>query len=249
MERVLEVGRLVRREHAHEPVVLDHPGQLGHVGLGVGEVLDEVGRAGAVEAPRQEAQAERVHLGHPQPVGPVAGRPPCRRRRRSSRPRRRRARAPGSGPTRSPGRSPRRGCARRRCDRERRGSRPRAARAASPVSPPAAGVRPSAGSSYWWPRRSLRCTVTRRVALPAYTTRRPTALHDHTHSPPPHATRASDAHRGGLDSLDTRRNVGGRISGVVVLAALAYVPAARGAARRRHAEHQDRISTSTRPSS
>ncbi len=73
VERVLEVRRLVRGQHAGEAVVREHPGQLGDVRLRVGEVLDEVGRAHRVEAGGPEGQVERVHLGHPQAVGPVAG--------------------------------------------------------------------------------------------------------------------------------------------------------------------------------
>jgi hypothetical protein len=73
VEGVLEVGRLVGRQHATDPVVLQHPGHLGHVGLGVGEVLDEMRRAGAVEAGRQEAEVQGVHLGHPQALGSVTG--------------------------------------------------------------------------------------------------------------------------------------------------------------------------------
>ena len=73
VEGVLEVGRLVRGQHADHAVVLEHPGHLGHVGLGVGEVLDEVRRAGAVEAGGREAEVEGVHLRHPETVGAVAG--------------------------------------------------------------------------------------------------------------------------------------------------------------------------------
>ena len=47
-----------------------HPGQLGGVGLGVGEVLDQVRRADPVEGPRRPATASGVALGHPQPGGP-----------------------------------------------------------------------------------------------------------------------------------------------------------------------------------
>ncbi len=73
VERVLEVGGPVRRDQAHHAVVLDDPGELGHVGLGVGEVLDQVRGAGAVEAGRAEAEGQGVHLGHAQTLGAVAG--------------------------------------------------------------------------------------------------------------------------------------------------------------------------------
>ena len=73
MERVFEVGGLVRGEDAHHAVVPDHTSELGHVRLGVGEVLDQMGRAHAVEAAGADAEFQRVHLRHAQALRPVAG--------------------------------------------------------------------------------------------------------------------------------------------------------------------------------
>ena len=67
VEGVLEVGRLVRSEDAHHAVVPDDAGELGHVRLRVGEVLDEMGRAHPVEAARADAELQRVHLRHTRP--------------------------------------------------------------------------------------------------------------------------------------------------------------------------------------
>ena len=187
MERVLEVGGLVRGEDADQAVVRDHPGQLGHVGLGVGEVLDQVGRAGPVEAGRRRSRG-RARPSAP-PGGPRgrSGRPPSKPRRTSSRRPKTWRSGPGSGRTRSPGHSPHRGCARRRCARGRPGSPPRAGRAASRGSHPAAAARPSAGSWCWWPRALLpshRATPRWRGLLTLPSAIRP-PLHDHHPSPPP----------------------------------------------------------------
>ena len=50
--RVLEVGGRVRRDEERGPVVVEHPGRLGDVPLGLVEVLDQVRRAHPVDAAR-----------------------------------------------------------------------------------------------------------------------------------------------------------------------------------------------------
>ncbi len=77
VEGVLEVGRLVRGEHARHTVVAEDARELGDVRLGRGEVLDEMRRAHAVEAGLPQAEVQRVGASDAQPPGPVArrGRP------------------------------------------------------------------------------------------------------------------------------------------------------------------------------
>ena len=56
VEGVLEVGRMVRREHEHGAFRRNESGEFGHVALGLGEVLDHVRGAHPVDA--VVAQAE-----------------------------------------------------------------------------------------------------------------------------------------------------------------------------------------------
>ena len=76
VEGVLEVGRPVGGQEERRAVVGQHPGDLGHVALGPGEVLDQMRRADPVEAPVGQAQGPGVHPGQAQALGPKRARAP-----------------------------------------------------------------------------------------------------------------------------------------------------------------------------
>jgi len=61
VERVLEVGRGVGGDHERGAARREDPGHLGHVGLGAGEVLEDVGRADPVDRARAQAEPGSVH--------------------------------------------------------------------------------------------------------------------------------------------------------------------------------------------
>lgn len=71
VEGVLEIGRCVGGDHEHHPVVGEHPGQFGHVGLRIDEVFDQVRRAHGVERTGPDRQPCPVGTQRGQPAGVV----------------------------------------------------------------------------------------------------------------------------------------------------------------------------------
>ena len=59
LSHLLEVGGLVGCQEERPSVVREHPGHLGHVELGVDEVLDQVRRADVVEDAGPQRQGRR----------------------------------------------------------------------------------------------------------------------------------------------------------------------------------------------